>query len=329
MATSLKVPMMPDAYHVYHAQAYLLKGRLEHPIQQPIQEYGEVVLENTRRESLITQTVGETNIEGLISFKRGHTRVAGTHVKQKEDIFGNDHAGWVTLATSALEGYNVVDTVTVDRVVAQLSTEHPMTNGKVPRVNFIGTRFENLRVGGYPVEVELDLAICGPKPANDRHYFQDANFLDNVQRQLDGIVDSKDLPEKLEEGYSKRIAYIDELKRHAKEDEVRVVPLDGDGYPSLRFSLVKRIKPIPLPGVRTFGNRIFIPNFGTVALAEVEVGIKHEHHDFRHRKGDPPPAQPSGSNYFTLEMLKIHLGCPVTGTPGAAGITANGHGTPG
>ncbi|MGB0117693.1 MAG: hypothetical protein WBP73_12860, partial [Terriglobales bacterium] len=83
MSASPKVPMMPEPYHVYHAQAYLLKGKLEHPIQQPIQEYGEVVLENTRRESLITQSVGETNIEGLISFKRGHTRVAGTHVNTK------------------------------------------------------------------------------------------------------------------------------------------------------------------------------------------------------------------------------------------------------
>ena len=150
MAANPKLPMSASAqepYHIYHAEAYILKGELEQPIKQPIQEYGRVVLENTRRESLITQTVGETNIEGLISFKRGHTRVVGTHVQQKKDIYSNDHAGWVTLATSALEGYNVIDTVTVDRVVAQLSTEHPMTNGHVPRGHFIGTRFENLRVG--------------------------------------------------------------------------------------------------------------------------------------------------------------------------------------
>ena len=329
MSASPKLPTLPEPYHVYHAQAYILKGELEHPIKQPIPEYGEVVLENTRRESLITQSVGETNIEGLISFKRGHTRVAGAHVKTKTDIFGNDHAGWMTLATAALEGYNVEDIVTVDRVVAQLSTEHPMTNSNVPRVNFIGTRFENLRVGGYPVEVELDLAICGPKPENDRHYLQDASFLDSVQRQFDGVVKSDDFPESMEKGYGAKIAYIDELKKHSKEDAIRVVPVDGNGYPKLRFSLVKKIKPIPLPGVRTFGNHIFIPNFGTVALAEVEVGIKNEHSDFRHRKGDPPPTEPSGSNYFTLEMLKMHLGCPVNGTPGAAGATANGQTGPG
>jgi hypothetical protein len=312
---------------MYHAEAYILRGELEHPIKQPIQEYGRVVLEQTRRESLITQSVGETNIEGLISFRRGHTRVAGAHVKEKTDIFGQDHAGWVTLSTAAIEGYNVEDIITADRVVAQLSTQHPMSKGRVPRVSFIGTRFDNLQVGGYPVEVELDLAICGPKPENDCHYLQNPDFLDSVHRQLDGIVDSDDFPESLGGQYETRIAYIDGLKKRAKEEVSQVVPDDRNGYPKLRFSLVKKIKPIPLPGVRTFGNQIFIPNFGTVALAEVEIGIKNEHPDFRHRNGDDPQPPSSGSNYFTLDMLDMHLGCPASGK--AKGPSANANGTNG
>jgi len=332
MAANPKLPMMSgsvqEQYHIYHADAYILNVELEQPIKLAKQEYGRVALES-RRESLITQSVGETNIEGLISFKGGHTRVAGAHVKQKTDIFGQDHAGWVTLATAALEGYNVEDIVTVDRVVAQLSTQHPMTNSNVPRVSFIGTRFENLRVGGCPVEVELDLAICGPKPANDRHYLQDVEFLNSVHRQLDGMVESDDFPESMERGYGAEIAYIDELKKQAKEDAISVVPV-GNGHPKLRFSLVKKIKPIPIPGVRTFGNRIFIPNFGTVALAEVEVGIKNEHSDFRRRNDDRSQTEPSDSNYFTLDMLKMHLGCPASGASGAGGVNANGQmGPPG
>src|ERR1700690_3761079 len=167
-----------ERYHFYHAEAYILKGELKQPVERPIEEYGRVVLQHTRREGLFTQSVGETNIEGLISFKRGHTRVAGAFVKQQTDLFGNDHAGWVTLSTAALEGYNVEDIVTADRVVAQLSTQHPMVKGHVPRVNFLGTRFENLRIGGYPVEVELDLAFCGAKPEGDRPYLLDGGFLD-------------------------------------------------------------------------------------------------------------------------------------------------------
>ena len=98
-----------EQYHIYHAEAHILSGHLEHPIKQPVEDYGRVVLENTRRESLITQSVGETRVEGLISFKSGHTRVIGSQIKSKTDIFGNDHAGWVTLSSSAVEGLNVVD----------------------------------------------------------------------------------------------------------------------------------------------------------------------------------------------------------------------------
>jgi|HubBroStandDraft_4_1064222.scaffolds.fasta_scaffold122253_2 hypothetical protein len=337
MAASMNLPMMPgpsrEPYHAYHAEAYILKGELKQPIQQPIEPYGLVVLENTRRESLITQSVGETNIEGLISFKRGHTRVAGAHVKPKTDIFGEDHAGWITLSTAALEGYNVEDIVTADRVVAQVSTQHPMTDnpkypiGHVPRVNFIGTRFENLRIGGYPVEVELDLAFCGPRPEGDHSYLQDGGFLDRVQRQLDGIVETRDLPESLEKKYSAEIVYIDDLKKRAKDskNDDSWNQTGANGYPKLRCSLVKKIKlPVEVPGVRTFGNAIFIRDFGSVYLAELEVGINQGHSAFRHRR-DNGPSEPHNSNYFTLNMLDMRLGCPAAGGTSGASATSNGN----
>lgn len=336
MAANPKSPVTPgfvrDQYHIYHAEAFILRGELEHPIKQPIEDYGRVVLEQTRRESLIMQTVGETNIEGLISFKRGHTRVVGTHVKQKIDIFGNDHAGWATLATAVIEEYNVVDIITADRVVAQLTTEHPMTNdpeqpiSHVPRVNFIGTRFENLRIGGYPVDVELDLAFCGSKPQGDRPYLQDGGFLDRVQRQLDGIVDTKDLPESLEKKYGAEIAHIEDLKKRAKDGRNQAgANGDPNRYPKVQCSLVKKIKlPADIPGVMTFGNAIFIQDFGTVYLAELEVGINQGHSDFSHRIGNAPPSQPSDSNYFTLNMFDMRLGCGVGANGKGGGVSGNG-----
>lgn len=329
MAANPQLPSDPgpvlERYHVYHAEAYVLKGELKQPVQQPIEAYGRVVLEHTRRESLFTQSVGETDIEGLISFKRGHTRVAGAFVKQKTDLFGNDHAGWVTLSTAALEGYNVEDIITADRVVAQLSTQHPMVNGHVPRVNFLGTRFENLRIGGYPVEVELDLAFCGPKPEADRSYLQDGGFLDRVHRQLDNIVDTRDLPESLEKKYGAEIAYIDDLKKRAKDG----ANIGENGYPKLRCSLVKKIKlPGEIPGVRTFGNAIFVRDFGTVYLGELEVGVNGGHGDHPRWKGDGSQTPPSYSNYFKLNMLDMQLGCPSTGGTSGAGVTSNGETRP-
>ncbi|MGA2005599.1 MAG: hypothetical protein ABSG70_19625 [Terriglobales bacterium] len=340
MAASPNLPMVSGsaqgAYHIYHADAYILDVELDQPIKLARQEYGRVAIES-RRESLVTQSVGETNIEGLISFKRGHTRVAGAHVKQKTDVFGNDHAGWVTLATAALEGYNVEDIITADRVVAQLSTQHSMTNdptqpiSHVPRVNFLGTRFENLRVGGYPVEVELDLAFCGPKPEGDRSYLQDGSFLDRVHRQLDDIVETRDLPESLEEKYSAEITYIDDLKKRATDKDGDGAGANGgsNGYPKLRCSLVKKIKlPVEIPGVRTFGNAIFIRDFGTIYLAELEVGINNGHSESLQLQGNASPSKPSDSNYFTLKMLGVRLGCPGSGGSGGSGVSGNGQSFP-
>jgi hypothetical protein len=311
-----------EPYHIYHAEAHILSGQLERPIKQPIESYGRVVLENTRRETLISQSVGETSVEGLISFKAGHTRVTGGQVKTKTDFMGNDHDGWATLSTAAIEGFKAIDIITADRVVAQVSTRHAMTNGHVPSVTFLGAHFENLQIGGYPVEVELDLGICGNKPQGDQSYLQDAGFLDRVRRQVDGAAQIKGLPERLREIYGKELADIDNLKQRASEDA------EGGriGYAKLRCSLVKTITlPKPIPGVKIFGNVIFIPNFGAVSLAEVEVGVGPSHGVFLEKSRDGSPSEPGDSHYFTLTMMNMQLGSPVSGN--ANGPKAAGNGT--
>jgi len=335
MATSPKLPMASGstqgAYHVFHADAFILKGKIEEPIQQEIEPIGLVKLEHTRRNSLFTQSVGETNIEGVIYFRRGHTRVAGTHVQQKTDIFGNNHAGWVTLSSAVIEGYNVIDIITADRVVAQMTSEHAMTNDPnhpiehVPRVNFLGSGFSNLRIGGFPVETELDLNICGPKPKDDRTYLLDLGFLDRVQRQLDSAAGRKDLPGSLGEQYSKEIVCIDDLRKRAKEGWNPAADSGANGYPKVRFSLVKTIRlPKEIPGVQAFGNQIFIQDYGSVALGEVEVGIHGQQSTFGRRKDDPPQSPAKPSTYFKLLMIETRMGCAYKNGGGGAGTTVNG-----
>lgn len=319
--TAESVPVQ-ELYHVYHAAAHVLSGDLEHPIKQPIEHYGNVVLEKTRREGLFAESVAATSVEGLISFQAGHTRVIGSQLKNKKDIFGNDHSGWITQSTSVLEGLNVGDVITADRLVAQISTEHPLTYpGHVPKVTFLGTRFENLRVAGYPVQLELNLGFCGNRPEGDRPYLQDSGFLDRVQSQLNSAADKEDLPEALEKQYDARIAYINDLKQRAKEGS------NGGrkGNSKLQCSLVKSIAPIPIPGVKVFGNMIFIPDFGTVSLAEVEVGVEEVDAGFSEESQDGASSEPGYSNYFTLHMLNMRLGCPIVASSQAATATVNGN----
>jgi hypothetical protein len=205
-------------------------------------------------------------------------------------------------------------------MVAQVSTEHSLASGHVPKVTFLGTRFENLRVAGYPVQIDLDFTFCGDKPEGDRPYLRDRGFLDRVQRQLDVAASAKGLPEGLEKQYDAKIAYIDDLKKRANGRAKG----ERNGYPKLECSLVKSIGPIPIPGVRTFGNVIFIPDFGTVSLAEVEVGVQPIHDGFSDKTRGGSPQVPGDSNYFTLNMLNMHLGCIGGGTVLAGSVTANG-----
>jgi hypothetical protein len=324
MAANPKSPMESNSNrshsHTYHAKAHILTGQLERPIQQPIEPYGEVLLENTTAETHIAQQVDATSIEGLISFRSGHTRVIGTLIENKKDIFGADHAAYVTLATAVVEGFNVLDILTADRIVAQVSTEHPLKKGTVPRVTFLGTQFENLRIAGYPVEVELDLGICGEKPDGDSPYLTEKGFLGRVERQLKGATATKGFPKGLAGEFGGKLASIDSLKKRGGGAKGK-----QNDYPKVQCSIVKKIGPIPIPGVKTFGNVIFIPNFGRLALGELEVGMERlTGNGFgRGQSGSAPQF----SHYFTLNMLEMKLGCPVGGSGKGPGVTSNGQGS--
>jgi hypothetical protein len=81
--------------------------------------------------------------------------------------------------------------------------------------------------------------------------------------------------------------------------------------------------------LRTVGNVLVIPDFGAVSLAEVEVGIEPTHdsstEQVRHRL-EASGSSNSGklSDYFTLKMLNMELGCIGHGTLSAATTSSNG-----
>src|SRR6202158_631391 len=136
--------------HYYHADASALGGYFESPVAQiiapqasmslsPAGGYGSVRSENFR-------------IEGVLSYRSASTQVSG-HLSKKEG------KGWMTLVTSVVEGLNVLDVITADRLSVQISTEHPLERD-YPKVTFLGTSFENFKVAGCPVDVSVDFNIC-------------------------------------------------------------------------------------------------------------------------------------------------------------------------
>ena len=201
-----------------------------------------------------------------------------------------------------MEGLNVFEVITADRMVSQVSTEHPLENGHFPHVTFLGTQFNNLRVSGFPVALTLNFGICGKKPEGDRSYLRDTDFLKSVRKQTEDIAKADGLPKDVKDQYDERLARINEL----------IGGKNGSHEPKVICSIIESIGKIPLPGVRSFGHVLVIPDFGTVSLGEIEVGEK---------KYDPT-GRPS--NYFELTTIKMQLGCIGTGTVAAGTVAANG-----
>jgi len=299
MATMTETPVTATTAkpcHDYHAEAHVLSGDLKRPIEQTIERHAPVALRD-RRGGHLTRFTEDVSIEGLITFTKGHTRVSGARSLKNN--------GWITLSTSVIEGFNVFEIITADRVVSQVSTDHAYLNGHVPRVTFLGTQFRNLQVSGFPVTLTIDLGVCGDIPPSGKSYMRDPKFLNTVRTQTAQIAKASGLPKDLKQQYDEKLACIDRIINTCDAD-------DKVSREPITCSLVQNIAPIPIPGVQVFGHVLVIPEFGSVALGEIEVGEK------MYEGSEKPDV------YFQLTGVNMKLGCVGHGTAMAATANANG-----
>ena len=269
--------------HTYHAEASVLEGHLRLPLEQKIQPQAHSKLHPTG--GYLAQHAKDYKLEAVISFKSAHTHVAG-------NLDTKPGRGWATLSSTMIEGLNILDVVTADRIVGQIITEHPL-HGYVPRISFLGTRFENLRIAGVPVDLQLDHKILGPTPAEDAPYTLDPGVIARVSAQYNRIGNQANLPSDLAEGYNRLAGNLGKSE-------------------TVECSLVNQAAGA-FPGV-CFGHIIHIPDFGTITLGK--VCLKHE--EFKEGTGIPKKTT------VHLTMIDLKLGCAVSGTGGVGGGSTNG-----
>jgi hypothetical protein len=269
--------------HAYHAEATVLEGRLQLPLIQQIhpQAYSKLPEEG----GYLSQQSKDFRLESVISYDSAHTQVAGNR-----DV--KPGHGWATLTTSVVEGLNVLDVLTADRVVCQISTEHPL-DGYVPAVSFLGTRFENLRIAGHPVDVYLDLDIVGSRPEKDTAYTKDSAFIERVSSQYSRILEQEQLPPELHERYNR----LSSTLGSPEAVECSLVNRAAGGYPGL-----------------CFGHVITIPNFGRVTLAKLTL-----HHEYFKAVTDIPER-----TTLRLTMIDMKFGCAIAGYSGVSSASTNG-----
>lgn len=268
---------MPDEIngrtHRYHAEASILSGFLRLPLVQGIKSQASVTLPEGG--GYLSQRAEAFRLEGVISFRSGYTQVAGNRSTKPGQ-------GWTTLTTTAVEGLNVLDVVTADRIVGQTITEHPI-EGHIPTVNFLGTRFDNLRIAGHPVKLDLDLNILGPKPANDEAYAQDSGLISRVGGQYSRLLEDRELPDELRERYNR----LSSTLGSPEAVECSLVNLATGAHPG-----------------RSFGHVIHVPDFGKIVLGKVTVA----HDDYK------PGTKTPKKTTVRLTMIDFQLGCAVDGS---------------
>jgi hypothetical protein len=276
---------MPDEVngrtHHYNAQATVLSGHLSLPLVQEIRAQARIALAPSG--GYISQHSDNFRLEGVLSYRSAYTQVAGNRSTKPGQ-------GWSTLTTSVVEGVNVLDVLTADRVVGQMITEHPL-EGYVPSVNFLGTRFENLRIAGHPVELDINLNILGSRPANDAFYPHDAGVAERIASQHKNVLGHNDLPADLRERYNRLSSNL----RGAETVECSLVNQATGRFPG-----------------HTYGHIIDIPDFGKVVLGKLTVTSE-----------DAKPGTPRKTT-IKLTMIDMELGCAIAGGIGLVGGDTNG-----
>jgi hypothetical protein len=122
----------------FQADANTFGGFLQQPFQRIVPPQASVSLPAAGGFAT-TRTKG-FNLEQIVSCTSSYTRVSGRET--------TDGRAFSTLVTAVIEGLNILEIVTAERIVAQISVECPADYGP-RRISLAGTHFEGLRVGGH------------------------------------------------------------------------------------------------------------------------------------------------------------------------------------
>ncbi|MGH9665156.1 MAG: hypothetical protein ACRD9L_12090 [Bryobacteraceae bacterium] len=208
----------------------------------------------------------------ILHFDLAHTEVTGS---QSGDC--DKGPVYCTLIKSTIEGLNVMGMLTADRIVANIVSTYRSGGDGEPSVKLIGTRFENLKIAGIPVRVDLaiDLFDRFDTHASLRQAYRSD---DEVRRLFEDVGLRRRLPEapaKVQRWF------------HGPAPEDSDIP-STKGITSA--SLVRKLEP-ESSSVSCWGHVIHVDGFGVIRLAEIDIT------QFTRR----------------VTMVQIELGCPVEG----------------
>lgn len=208
---------------LYHAHVTGLSGEVTLPFHEliPVQAASAIPVTG----GYCATRVGNFNYRDMISFRSATSITSGS--------FSESDDAWSTLMTTEVEELNVLDVLTAHRVVARLTSKHPR-NGEEPSIIPLGSYFENLRIGGNEINVQVD----------DRSFVRCAKYSE-LREQINQNLD-----------FRHQLSHREDLSARAPKGILlcTVLKMLGD-----------------YPGLEVNGNSVHMPQFGTVFLGEFLV----------------------------------------------------------
>ena len=266
----------------YQTDANPLGGFIEKPFEKNIPSHASSSLPNCG--GYVESRGEELNFEDIVSVSAAYTRVSGREVQR--------NGPWSILTTSVVEGLNILEVVTAERVVAQISaTYHP--NRRYPKVVLTGSYIQGLRIGGYDASPVLNSRLL------------------NIGSDADAAEEGITWPVFQETGRAQAGKLVEYAGQTGGEADRWIAERFGwmnseepgeDGL--VLCSLVDSVEQ-KIPG-RSFGHCIIIPDFGRIFLEELLVT----------------------RSSVQLSMIRAELGCNVAGQTTAGGGVVGGHPIP-
>ena len=214
---------------LYHAEAVAATGVITLPFQETMEIQASAALPINGGHG--SARVGKFRHRNIFGFECAESSVVGSY-SELDKAHG-------TLSHVVIEGLNILDVVTCDRIVVRLTSKHSDDRSEASFI-ILGSRFENLRIAGHPFEVDL---------ATD-------------------LFSSLSTWGKLNDAYKKDKAI------HSQIDALTMAPNEGGGFkaPSgtLGVTLARNLDKLP-PGLTRREHGIYVPHFGTVYLGEFYI----------------------------------------------------------
>jgi hypothetical protein len=222
----------------------------------------------------------------ILRFEEAHSEVTGsrTHLDEPGETYS-------TLVRSTVEGVNILGMVTADKVVAHLVSTYRTGPGAENSVKLIGSRFENLRIGGIPVQAELSVGTL-----DKYHHHKDLKAAYAGDQKVRDLFGDDSLRARHPDAPKEVKNYL-----AAPPGEGPEMPADHEGTSTV--SIVKKLH-VDSDALECYGHVIHIDGFGTIRLGEVHICKKTR----------------------ALTMIQIHLGCPYDGDTSLGSAADGGSG---